>query len=329
MTNARIQLRVQGAAVWAWALLLILPSLVEAVTYSSIFATCAGSGYVPNGGAQSGVWTSASDCAAYCYAKDTSYIYSAWTQTTSGCSCGSNSFQTGAIAFGNPGGCGGNYEVSITHTTYNFETCSNDYNFGGSVIQSNSNDFFAIFQACKAYRYMAIYPTASNTFAYACGSTYTLTSTKTCDYQVNRLYSHPTDATASQLARREQIENSRRLLHLRNQGVLGDRWCPKGSTACRLENDPNSFECVDTMNDLESCGGCMYGPYGRSGVEVGGSANSTYTAGNDCSAMPGVALGHSSCVEGKCQFDCKIGWKTDGKQCVKLKKRTYRRVRKT
>ncbi|WWC71766.1 uncharacterized protein I206_105725 [Kwoniella pini CBS 10737] len=308
----------------ALTILSTIPSLVFAATYNSIFATCAGSGYVPNGGAQSGAWSSASACAAYCYARDTSYIYSAWTSTTSGCSCGSNSFQTGSVAYGNPGNCGGNYEVSITHTTFNFISCTNTYQFTGAIIQSSSTDFFAIFNQCRSYRYMAIWPTSGNTFLYACGSAYTLPSTQTCDYQVNRLYSHPADATASQLARREQVETAKRRLDSLNQQEsmsMKDQWCPRGFTSCQLEDDPNSFECVDTMNDLESCGGCLYNPY--SPENTGQKDNATISAGQDCSAIPGVALGHSSCDQGRCKFDCKIGWKSDKNKCVKFWKTTY------
>ncbi|WWC71748.1 uncharacterized protein I206_105707 [Kwoniella pini CBS 10737] len=288
--------------------LVALPTVWSQVTYSSQFATCATSSYVPSGGAQSGAWSSADDCAAYCYNRDTSYIYSAWTSTTSGCSCGTNSFDTDTMAQGNPGGCGSNYEVTITHTTWDFELCTNNYQFTTANIQSHTSDYYSIFSICAPYAGMAIWSTTNDQFYYACGSGYESTgATSTCDYGVNRIYSHPADATVSQLAKRSLAERRR----IAEREKRENYWCHKGLTACQLEEDSNSFECVDTQNDLESCGGCLHGAYNPAGNNI------TVPIGIDCSSIPGVSLGHSTCSSGKCDFDCKKGWEVRGDKCVK------------
>ncbi|KAJ7675475.1 hypothetical protein B0H17DRAFT_1161575 [Mycena rosella] len=62
--------------------------------------------------------------------------------------------------------------------------------------------------------------------------------------------------------------------------------CHKGLTACGVPGR-NSWECIDTQNDLESCGGCPY------------SDLSTFEAvGNDCTAIHGVS--DVSCIRGQC-----------------------------
>ncbi|WVW85828.1 hypothetical protein I302_107866 [Kwoniella bestiolae CBS 10118] len=297
---------------FAFGLLLALPSLVSAALYNSEFASCTSTAYVPNGGAGSGSWASSADCSAYCYSRSTDYIYSAYLSTTGGCSCGSNTFTTAQITSGNAGGCGSNYEVSITHTTFDFMYCTNSYSAQSVGPQSSTTDFYSIFQTCRNYPYMAIYPTSNNVYLYACVNGYALTgATGTCGYQINRIYSHPADATASGYAKRSLAERRR----LAEQENMVAYWCPKGFTACQLENDAASYECIDTKNDLESCGGCLYGAYNPPG-----HPNTTAPVGQDCSSLRGVALGHSSCVEGTCEFDCKAGWELEGDGCVRMRK---------
>ena len=76
-----------------------------------------------------------------------------------------------------------------------------------------------------------------------------------------QIYSHPSDATASGLARRTLNER----LHLAEQQASYSAYCPVGKQACALENDPTSYECLDTDSELESCGGCMWGLYTGNG----------------------------------------------------------------
>lgn len=61
--------------------------------------------------------------------------------------------------------------------------------------------------------------------------------------------------------------------------------CSNGRTRCALLSGRGGFECVDTMADPDSCGGCMLP---REGEPVG----------TECMSLPGVGLAH--CAEGKC-----------------------------
>ncbi|KAF8896855.1 hypothetical protein CPB84DRAFT_1201937 [Gymnopilus junonius] len=90
--------------------------------------------------------------------------------------------------------------------------------------------------------------------------------------------------------------------------------CAKGLTTCPIPGRGGEyFECVNTQNDLESCGGCItpslpsYGYY------------STAKEGADCSALPGVS--DVSCVYGKCVvYKCSYGYSLNKVgECVPIK----------
>ncbi|EMD35828.1 hypothetical protein CERSUDRAFT_138560 [Gelatoporia subvermispora B] len=62
--------------------------------------------------------------------------------------------------------------------------------------------------------------------------------------------------------------------------------CAEGFTPCGVPAGGPTWECVDTFNDLESCGGCV--------IPLGGG----HASGVDCTALPGVA--DVACVAGTC-----------------------------
>ncbi|KAJ7271180.1 hypothetical protein C8J57DRAFT_1508131 [Mycena rebaudengoi] len=66
--------------------------------------------------------------------------------------------------------------------------------------------------------------------------------------------------------------------------------CRRGLIACAIPGRNMRFwECVDTQNDLESCGGCVYST---------GGLESESPAGQDCTALRGVS--NVACVKGAC-----------------------------
>jgi hypothetical protein len=84
-----------------------------------------------------------------------------------------------------------------------------------------------------------------------------------------------------------------------------DSNCQGGSTACPVPGRGRSaWECIDTMSDLESCGGCIFpGVIGPTGV--------------DCTSIEGVA--DVDCHKGQCVVHrCMPGYAVDdyGSQCV-------------
>ncbi|TFK38453.1 hypothetical protein BDQ12DRAFT_605982 [Crucibulum laeve] len=86
------------------------------------------------------------------------------------------------------------------------------------------------------------------------------------------------------------------------------KFCPWGHTACGIYGrSVQSWECVDTQNDLESCGGCM----------VSLHPNLPDPDGEDCTAIPGVA--DVSCVRGRCAVHrCMPGYdmNASGTSCI-------------
>ncbi|KAG8943611.1 hypothetical protein FRC04_002772 [Tulasnella sp. 424] len=79
--------------------------------------------------------------------------------------------------------------------------------------------------------------------------------------------------------------------------------CTKGFEACPLYSGRVGFDCVDTENDPESCGGCL-------GLDGEGP-------GTDCTAIKGVSV--TRCVKRSCVIDsCRKGWvkSFDGTSCV-------------
>ncbi|KAG8902045.1 hypothetical protein FRC00_002418 [Tulasnella sp. 408] len=82
-----------------------------------------------------------------------------------------------------------------------------------------------------------------------------------------------------------------------------DMTCTKGFTSCPRYSGRGGFDCVDTENDPEACGGCV-------GLDGSGS-------GTDCTAIQGTSA--TSCVRGSCVIDsCRKGWvkSLDGSECV-------------
>ncbi|KAJ7784740.1 hypothetical protein B0H16DRAFT_1296976, partial [Mycena metata] len=84
--------------------------------------------------------------------------------------------------------------------------------------------------------------------------------------------------------------------------------CPAGTEQCGVwrqwaQQSYGAYECVNTQNDLESCGGCV-SPF------AGDDAT-----GRDCAQLPGAVR----CAGGECQVQsCLEGWSVagDGHPCV-------------
>ncbi|WVQ94775.1 hypothetical protein IAU59_001857 [Kwoniella sp. CBS 9459] len=87
--------------------------------------------------------------------------------------------------------------------------------------------------------------------------------------------------------------------------------CPKPLTACRIPGAfADSFECIDTLAELESCGGCAQGFFNDNEAASG-------ALGVDCTSLPGVARGGVTCSSGSCEvFACRPGWVLAAGSCV-------------
>ncbi|KAI0717829.1 hypothetical protein C8T65DRAFT_104117 [Cerioporus squamosus] len=87
--------------------------------------------------------------------------------------------------------------------------------------------------------------------------------------------------------------------------------CPAGTTACavyeRRGASSTPWECIDTMSDLESCGGCV------------NPLDAFSPRGADCTAIPGVV--DVACVSGACVVNrCAAGYThaSDGSSCFSV-----------
>ncbi|WRT66948.1 uncharacterized protein IL334_003913 [Kwoniella shivajii] len=70
--------------------------------------------------------------------------------------------------------------------------------------------------------------------------------------------------------------------------------CPEGSSACNiLDGSGLSYECIDTNQEIESCGGCTSGSFRPIDIPEESEAQ-------DCTSIPGVALGGVTCLAGRC-----------------------------
>ncbi|EKM53240.1 uncharacterized protein PHACADRAFT_259454 [Phanerochaete carnosa HHB-10118-sp] len=78
--------------------------------------------------------------------------------------------------------------------------------------------------------------------------------------------------------------------------------CKPHESVCGVygSTDSTAFECVDTRNDLESCGGCMApSPFAPN--------NASAPVGRDCTAIQGVDS--VTCAQGGCAVQsCSSGW---------------------
>ncbi|WRT64146.1 uncharacterized protein IL334_001075 [Kwoniella shivajii] len=86
--------------------------------------------------------------------------------------------------------------------------------------------------------------------------------------------------------------------------------CPVGLNKCAIGAlGSGQWECVDTKNDIESCGGCMYpNPSNSNPLAV--------SQGTDCTSIPNIDV--VSCNLGTCQIDaCAKGFKlsNNGTSC--------------
>ncbi|ORY90772.1 hypothetical protein BCR35DRAFT_328533 [Leucosporidium creatinivorum] len=77
--------------------------------------------------------------------------------------------------------------------------------------------------------------------------------------------------------------------------------CPGTETACPIFPRMGTYECIETDNSLESCGGCA-----------------SRGEGEDCTAIKGAQ--GVGCSAGRCQvFTCQDGYKLDHNRCRKVR----------
>ncbi|WWC87276.1 uncharacterized protein L201_002164 [Kwoniella dendrophila CBS 6074] len=205
-------------------------------------------------------------------------------------------------------------------TTFQFQGCTNTLTgvvfdlVGGSIIGGALvQDPQSCFQRCAGNTNAYFIPLAplltaiAPTYGCVCDPSGPGLS-NVCGIAQYYKYSHSASASQNAQARKRQLEAKKR------QDSKRQSFCPKRMTACTIPGVENSWECIDSSSDLESCGGCTNGEY-TSQVSVNATATAT---GLDCTSMPGVLMGGSTCTNGKCvAFACKKKFKLVNGSCVR------------
>ncbi|EJT49120.1 delayed-type hypersensitivity antigen - related protein [Trichosporon asahii var. asahii CBS 2479] len=198
----------------------------------------------------------------------------------------------------------GSYAVSyLPSAPWSFTSCATGSTVSGGPPPFESYQNSKCFKDCAAYKHMSMVSTEDGSYMCTCGNTLVAGTPATCDRGVAQLYT--TGATASGVARRNKIareaarRNAKRTL------------CPDFQTACIIPGT-DSFECLDTGMELTSCGGCSDGVFDP-------PLDAEFTAGVDCTALPGVAAGAVSCESGQCViWDCASDYALVDGACVAL-----------
>ncbi|WVQ65394.1 uncharacterized protein L199_003570 [Kwoniella botswanensis] len=282
----------------------LLASLANLVAADGLFIGCTSS-YPYNDESlkfASGTYSSGAACATAC----TGYTYS-YKFYNGQCACSNTGPTASNIAAGDEDTCAqtGRIEADIVNTSFDSTACydAEDFYLGAS-------DFPGLYSVTDPKQCLANCATdhlavmqAEGSSGWYCGCASSTTATaSTCTTNSYFVFNHPADATASGLARRhprEALDSAKR--------AQQDQ-CPGKMTACLVpgleQND--AWECIDTQNDLESCGGCIHGAYN----------NATASVGVSC-LKPGVKLGAATCVAGQCLVsECKDGLKLVNNECV-------------
>nr|XP_019048334.1 hypothetical protein I302_02104 [Kwoniella bestiolae CBS 10118]OCF27264.1 hypothetical protein I302_02104 [Kwoniella bestiolae CBS 10118] len=168
------------------------------------------------------------------------------------------------------------------------------------------------FDNCQSYTYAVARPDGeSQEFSCFCGNDqgefqYT---EQVCDAGSEYIFQNVGESP-SEIVGRRRLKERRELAKARKLGRLAGPACPKGLEACNVPGVDGAFECIDTNSELESCGGCAHGRFGEK--------IASRSIGVDCTSLPGVRLGASTCYEGKCEvYACKQGWYWSKGVCVK------------
>ncbi|OCF45392.1 hypothetical protein I317_00637 [Kwoniella heveanensis CBS 569] len=287
--------------------------LTAAQDYGSAFIGCVPAADQPSGAVNQGESGQTSDgCQFYCSINNKAYSF--WTSSYSGagkystqgapaCVCSDTEPSTGAItstiSADEDTVCvtATDYQVFKAYTTEQFQGCTSPNAYLHSTTGYTSYE--QCLSACASSAYTFVKPLETSWQCF-CGSSMGSPALTECGLNKYLIYYHDPIAQASQLTRRKLRERL-------NESTRQAADCPSGLTACLVEGYTDSYECIDTNAEIESCGGCINGVFGSTNA----------TAGTDCTALAGVALGAATCTAGRCEsFACESGFSLVDGACV-------------
>ncbi|WVQ96698.1 hypothetical protein IAU59_003804 [Kwoniella sp. CBS 9459] len=305
----------------------------SAATFAGcVLATSVTTAAGTSGGQAGGYYATLALCNAHCLQTGYQFAYfiTGTFGTTTNCYCHHVGYDVSSVNYAVPNGgilgsdtaClpllqAAKYDVS---TTFVFQSCVGTLTgvtvnlltgqlLGGSLVADPHACFVQCANSAQAY-FIPFVPTGAGllpTYGCVCnpsGTSQALLCGATTFYR----YAHM--AGASGQARRRQLEARFR----ENNKMKRKSFCPKRMKACVIPEAEDSWECVDPMSDIESCGGCVHSEYGQQPSSNGSLPES----GVDCTTLPGVRMGRATCTNGKCQiFSCMRNWSLRDERCVR------------
>ncbi|WWD04653.1 hypothetical protein V865_002724 [Kwoniella europaea PYCC6329] len=268
---------------------------VSAVDYSETYVGCV-SGTGTSGALASPNVNTISDCNYACADAGYTYAYFQYQSAGSYCSCknvGPSASEITPAVSGNTNCGGAAAGVNALATDYYYNNC---YNSPTAEDTTSQSTFDACFERCTTYTNAFVSP-AGNVYSCVCSNTASTGTAQNCGVSGTYFaYAHTATSSPSIVERRKRRLSER--LKREEQTRL-NRFCPAGLEACVIPGLDDSFECIDTSSELESCGGCLYGSTG----------NSNASTGIDCSTLPGASFGGTTCSAGRCEISaCKEGY---------------------
>ncbi|RSH85013.1 uncharacterized protein EHS24_006598 [Apiotrichum porosum] len=229
---------------------------------SAVWSGCAVNALI---GLPLGFWTygtgySQASCNTKCYTEG--YAFSYFGRSTIGiagmCSCAAVSTAQPVLRNSAPSQCtGAQLTVTALSTSFQFGGCASTVSRQDSGPSATFVDFSACWSFCANYIYAIIDPDAIVFYRCYCANTPPIIVSSNICGSNYFMYSHSAAQAASGIARRSRRDEA----EARQRLLAAHKDCPVGYDACLLSDDPNddSYECLKTHSELESCGGCKYG----------------------------------------------------------------------
>ncbi|WWC91015.1 uncharacterized protein L201_005955 [Kwoniella dendrophila CBS 6074] len=294
----------------AFPILAVL-SLTTALVNASTYLGCTDTAFIGSSNPPALTPSTLDQCDSYCKVNYPQPYYYYRASGSGLCFCSDVSPAAGDYDAGSSqqGGCASSddYLAYSTKTSFQFQGCY--ANMVTDKAPSDQADLATCFSLCANEGSVMIYPNQNNdAFGCRCNMATTIQggsgNERTCGPNVWFTFTHSAGATASGLAKRNLKE---KLLSLRRE--QSKLLCPSGLNPCSVQGT-NTYECIDTTTELESCGGCMSGQF---------HSSQNATIGVDCSSLPGVAKGAVTCTNSQCQaFACKEGYQLESGLCTKI-----------
>ncbi|WVR09586.1 hypothetical protein IAU60_006656 [Kwoniella sp. DSM 27419] len=280
------------------------------VTPANVFTGClnqlpGGMSSVYVNGDPTVAFTSGTQCNTACAqaAPQSGATHSYFQKSTGTCQCTAKYNYNSQNDYGNADNCANpaDYDSRLISTSFHLVGCYSTAPTTGLTSTTKSGPNGCLTSCSKTTQAGFYLGSDPNVYGCFCGAGQ-YTNQVQCGPGAYFVYQHSLSDASAGLARRRREERY-------NREQKKFQPCPQGWTACVVPGfSVDTYECIDTSSDLESCGGCLAGTYHVRDAPVG----------EDCSR--GAAIGHSTCVNGQCEISkCKKGFSLIKGHCEKKK----------